>query len=144
MAYALRIGDHGEAQAQGSGGPQPVVAAVEVGAQGTNVVFSWPAGVWFRSFGLGGNAFTQALVRQFHLTWQQAELLKRQPARAELLSRWDQALQAEMAAWGTQLRQTIEMFHAAHRAESLRVTGVHCLGGGAALHGLLRYLRNGR
>lgn len=144
VAYALRIGDHGEAQSQGAGGPQPVVAGVEVGAQGTNVVFSWSGGVWFRSFGLGGNAFTQALVRQYHLTWQQAELLKRQPAKAELLSRWDQALHAEMAAWGTQLRQTIEMFQAAHRAEPLRVSSVYCLGGGAALHGLLRYLRTGR
>jgi type IV pilus assembly protein PilM len=144
LAYALRIGDGGAAQTPDSGGPHPVAMAVDLGAQGTNIVFSWPGGVWFRSIGLGGNEFTQALVRELKLTWPQAEQLKRQPAKACFLSHWDRALQPTLAAWCGELRRTIELFHTTHRDERLRLKRIYCLGGGSALHGLLRYLRTGR
>jgi Tfp pilus assembly PilM family ATPase len=61
---------------------EQVVAAVDVGAAGSNIVIVAPQHIWFRSVSLGSADFVRALSNQLQLTTDQARELLLQPARA--------------------------------------------------------------
>jgi hypothetical protein len=63
-----------------------------VGRESVNVVACSPNSIWFRTAPLGGDRFTRALVREFHLTFAEAEKLKRAPWKARSMQQWDDAL----------------------------------------------------
>ena len=108
---------------------------------GSSLVIGAADVVWFRSVGLGGDSFTEALVRDLGLTRQQAEQLKREPARAGLLSRMYESLRPACSQLATELQISLEAFRKAHPDH--RIRAVYGVGGGFQLHGLLRYLQMG-
>jgi len=58
--------------------PMRVVALVNMGAGVTNInILARGATVFWRDIGFGGNQFTEALQREFNLSFEQAERLKR-------------------------------------------------------------------
>jgi len=115
------------------------VVFVDVGSDSTNVVVSSREGFWFRSVRLGAGDFTKALVKQFKLSFAQAEQLKRDPTKARRLSQLYESLDPSL----NELVREIERSLAAYKNErlGLKVERLFALGGGVRMHGVLRHLR---
>ncbi len=61
-----------------------VVALVNIGASVTNVnILSGPTSLFWRDISFGGNQFTDAMQREFNLSFEQAEGLKRGEAAGD-------------------------------------------------------------
>jgi Tfp pilus assembly PilM family ATPase len=120
----------------------PVVAALDVGSDVTNLVVSSPWSLWFRSCGVAGNSFALALIKEFNLTFAQAEQQKRTPESAERISELYKAMSPVFEDLLNELRQSLAAYVESH--SDCPVQQILCLGGGAALHGLFRYLRYGQ
>lgn len=120
---------------------QNAIALIDVGSAGTNIVVASPEEVWFRTTGLAGDAISAALVREFKLTWEQAELLKREPARARRFSQ----MQAVLTPLFAQLAGEIErsLMNCAKHSRQLVASQVSGCGGAFQTYGLLRHLRTG-
>lgn len=122
--------------------PQKTVALLDVGFDATNFIVSGPRNLWFRSFGMGGDTFTQSLVKQFQLTREQAEELKRQPAKVRRYSLYcttQEPLLVQMVSEVERSLASYSRYNSHQPAERL-----YGLGGGFQTHGLLRYLRWGK
>jgi Tfp pilus assembly PilM family ATPase len=118
------------------------IAMLDVGTHGSNLVISSPTLVWFRSIGVGGDAFTSDLLKPFRLTRAQAETLKRKPSSARRISQVYKAMEPTLSYLVEDVQRSVQsclkLFpHVVIR----RMFGV---GGGFALHGLMRRLRYGR
>jgi type IV pilus assembly protein PilM len=122
--------------------PPGVVVAVDVGAECTNLVMTSPSVQWFRTLNLAGHSFTEPLVRQFKLTYTQAELLKREPFRARRLSQLYATFDPLLAELATEIARSLDSFQKLYPSEPL--AHLYGLGGGFVMHGLLRRLRIGR
>ena len=118
------------------------VAAVDVGCNVTNLVVSSRQSLWFRSCGLAGHSLTRSLVQEFKLSMAQAEQRKRTPESSERLSDLYAAISPVFEDLLQELQRSLGAYAAAQPDRPIqRVLGV---GGGFALHGLLRFLRCGR
>ena len=63
-------------------GEEPTVI-LDIGAQNTDLIVSAGAGLWARTINIGGNHFTEALVKSFKLSFPKAEALKRTAASSK-------------------------------------------------------------
>lgn len=125
-----------------SGKACPVVAALDIGCEVTNIVVSTPHSLWFRSCGVAGHSFTRALVKEFNLSTAQAEQRKRAPETAERLSDLYETLSPVFDDWLAEVQQSLSAY--AESRPDHPVQRVVVLGGGFFLHGMFRYLRCGR
>lgn len=116
------------------------VALLDVGTEGTNLVMVSEQAVWFRSLRIGGDNFTQAIVRNLKLTTDQAEKLKRQPAAARSIHRLYEVYDPIYTQMTAEIRRSMELFE---KENGGKVTVLLGVGGGFLLHGLMRYLRSG-
>ncbi len=115
---------------------EPMTVVVDIGRRATNFVAFSPRSLWFRSLPMGGDRFTKALVREFRLTFADAEQLKCAPWKARALHQWDEALLPVFGAFLEEVRRTRAML-GRRRIDQMIITG-----GGAGLHGLLRRLHH--
>jgi type IV pilus assembly protein PilM len=120
----------------------PVVLALDIGCDVTNIVVSSPNSLWFRSCGVAGHSFTRALVKEFNLSIAQAEQQKRAPESAERLSDLYEALSPVFDDLLKEVQQALGIY-AEVRPERPAERAVG-LGGGFCLHGMLRHLLCGR
>lgn len=120
----------------------PVVAALDIGCDVTNIVVSSPHSLWFRSCGVAGHSFTRALVQEFNLSITQAEQQKRSLKSAERLSDIYEALSPIFDDLLKEVRYSLTAYAEAHPDRP--VQQVVALSGGFLLHGLFRHLRCGR
>lgn len=124
------------------GGAASAIAAVEIGAESTNIVVSSPAGAWFRTVSQGGDSFTRELVKQFKLTHQQAEELKRRPAKARRYNKLEQAIQPLLFQLAGEVERSLATYARLFPAHP--VNRMYGLGGGFQMHGVLSHLRSRR
>lgn len=142
VAVPACIALHNAFQFEFSAEPQKTAALLDVGFDSTNFVVSGPRNLWFRSFGTGGETFTQSLVKEFQLTREQAEELKRNPAKARRYSRYCAAQEALLVQMVSEIERSLASYGRYNFAQPAeRLFG---LGGGFQTHGLLRYLRWGK
>jgi type IV pilus assembly protein PilM len=120
----------------------PVVAAMDIGAEMTNIVVSSPYSLWFHSCGVAGHSFTRALVKEFCMSLAQAEQTKRAPETAKRFSGVCETLLPVFEDLSEEMQRSLVAF--AETQPDHHVQQVLTVGGGAMLHGLLRYLRCGR
>lgn len=123
-------------------GSNDVLALVDMGAEGTNIIFSSRDTMWFRSFGLGGDSFTNALVRQLQLTHERAEQWKCDPARARRFHQYQATLQPLFVQFSGELERSIASYRKLYPGRTLR--HLYGVGGAFQTHGLLRQLRCGQ
>ena len=139
------------AGAAGETSPQENTDAVmllDLGSEATSVLIASPGSVWFRTVPRGGDDFTKRLMRQFNLTFDRAEQVKRNPSLSRSLSKLHATLVPAFQELEKELQMSFSSF-AAHlantgRAETVQLNRLLGLGGGFQLHSLLRYLRTGR
>jgi type IV pilus assembly protein PilM len=123
------------------GSGKQVVVVLEVGASSSNVVVSDGRTFSMRGIPLGGNDFARALAREFRLTREQSEKLKRAPTAAPYLHQVYTALTPVFQTLATEAWQPVDQYllqdprRTKHR--------LLLLGGETKLHGLLKYLCHG-
>jgi Tfp pilus assembly PilM family ATPase len=121
---------------------QKTAALLDVGFDSTKFVVSGPRNLWFRTFGTGGESFTQGLVRQFQLTREQAEELKRNPAKARRYSLYYTTQEPLLVQMVSEVERSLASYSRYNCAEP--VERLYGLGGAFQTYGLLRYLRWGK
>lgn len=127
---------HFDGQADDEG----AVVVVDVGAQSTELIVVEPNSAWTRNIPLGGNAFTEALVRAFKLSFAKAESLKRSAANSKYARQIFQAMRPVFADLVAEIQRSIGFYSAGHREMQLK--RVLALGSAFRLPGLQKYLEN--
>jgi type IV pilus assembly protein PilM len=118
------------------------IAIIDVGTSSTNVVISSPGCTWFRSFGQAGDNFTSVILKQFKLTSEQAEVVKREPAKARRYYLFKEAVHPLFVQLTSEVERSLANYHKLYPDH--KVGQVFGIGGGFRMHGLLRHLRNGK
>jgi len=113
---------------------------INVGAQNTDLVVVEPNSAWTRNIPLGGNAFTEALVRAFKLSFAKAESLKRTAAASKYARQVFQAMRPVFAELVAEIQRSIGFYSSTHRDVELK--RVIVLGNAFRLPGLQKYLEN--
>ncbi|HNQ24530.1 MAG TPA: type IV pilus assembly protein PilM [Phycisphaerae bacterium] len=111
---------------------------LDIGAETTDLVIATPDSLWTRSLALGGNNFTEALVKSFKLSFVRAESLKRSAATSKYGRQIFQAMRPVFADLVQELQRSIGFYLSTHRdAEIEKVVGS---GDAISLPGLQKYL----
>lgn len=126
-----------DGQGAGEGGATVII---DVGAQNTDLIIVEPNAAWTRNIPLGGNAFTEALVRAFKLSFAKAENLKRAAATSKYARQIFQTMRPVFADLVAEIQRSIGFYSSTHRDVELR--RVLALGNAFRLPGLQKYLEN--
>lgn len=116
------------------------IVVINVGAQNTDLVIVEPNSAWTRNIPLGGNSFTEALVRAFKLSFSKAESLKRTAATSKYARQIFQAMRPVFAELVAEIQRSIGFYSSTHRNVELK--HVLALGNAFRLPGLQKYLEN--
>lgn len=111
---------------------------LDVGAENTDLVIATRNGLWTRTIAIGGNRFTEALVKAFKLSFNKAESLKRSADTSKYRRQIFQAMRPVFSDLVQELQRSIGFYSSTHRdAEIDKVVGV---GAGFQLPGLQKYI----
>ena len=110
----------------------------DVGADKTDLVVADGPRIWTRTIQIGGNNFTEALVKAFKLSFTKAEKLKRTAASSKYARQIFQAMRPVFADLVQEIQRSIGYYTSLHReARFKRLVG---LGNGFRLPGLQKFL----
>lgn len=126
-----------DGQAAGDGAAAVIV---DVGAQNTDLIIVESNSAWTRNIPLGGNSFTEALVRAFKLSFSKAESLKRGAADSKYARQIFQAMRPVFADLVAEIQRSIGFYSSTRREIELKK--VLALGNAFRLPGLQKYLEN--
>ncbi|MGC9454798.1 MAG: type IV pilus assembly protein PilM [Phycisphaerae bacterium] len=111
---------------------------VDVGADKTDLVVADGSRIWTRTIQIGGNSFTEALVRSFKLSFTKAEKLKRTAAGSKYARQIFQAMRPVFADLVQEIQRSVGYYTSLHRDTRFRkLVG---LGAGFRLPGLQKFL----
>jgi len=113
---------------------------IDVGAQNTDLVIVEAHSAWTRNIPLGGNSFTEALIKSFKLSFAKAESLKRSAATSKYARQIFQAMRPVFAELVAEIQRSIGFYSSTHRDVELK--RVLALGNAFRLPGLQKYLAN--
>ena len=111
---------------------------LDIGAENTDLVVATPIGLWTRTIPLGGNNFTEALVKSFKLSFSKAENLKRSAATSKYARQIFQAMRPVFADLVQELSRSLGFYTSTHREAHLNT--LVCVGNAFKLPGLPKYL----
>ncbi len=110
----------------------------DVGADKTDLVVADGARIWNRTVQIGGNNFTEALVRAFKLSFIKAEKLKRTAASSKYARQIFQAMRPVFSDLVQEIQRSVGYYTSLHRETRFkRLIG---LGNGFRLPGLQKFL----
>ncbi|MGH7215423.1 MAG: type IV pilus assembly protein PilM, partial [Tepidisphaeraceae bacterium] len=112
---------------------------VDLGAENTDLIIAEGETIWMRSIPIGGNNFTEALVKAFKLNFQKAEDLKRTAATSKYARQIFQAMRPVFADLVAEIQRSIGFYASVHRDS--RIKKIIALGGTFRLPGLQKYLQ---
>jgi len=111
---------------------------IDIGTENTDLLVATEDNLWARTIPVGGNNFTEALVKAFKLSFGKAETLKRTAASSKYARQVFQAMRPVFSDLVQELQRSIGFYTATHRdAELGKVIG---LGSAFKLPGLVKYL----
>ncbi len=112
---------------------------LDLGAENTDLIVATKHGLWTRTIPLGGNKFTDALVKGFKLSFPKAENLKRTAASSKYARQVFQAMRPVFSELVQELSRSLGFYRSTHREADLkRIVG---MGDAFALPGLQKYLQ---
>lgn len=123
-----------EVEAGGDG-----VVFVDIGSTSTDVVVAWEGAIWIRTLQIGGNDFTEALVKAFKLSFPKAEKLKREAATSKYARQIFQAMRPVFADLVQELQRSLGYFQSLKR--DARLTKMVGVGSTFRLPGLTKFLK---
>ena len=112
---------------------------IDMGAENTDLIIADDETVWLRSIPIGGNNFTEALVKSFKLNFAKAEELKRNAATSKYARQIFQAMRPVFADLVAEIQRSIGFYASVHRDS--RIRKIIALGGTFRLPGLQKYLQ---
>ena len=121
-------------------GSKSAAILVDVGAAKTDLIVVEEHSSWSRNIPLGGNNFTEALVRAFKLSPAKAESLKRGAASSKYARQVFQAMRPVFAELVAEIQRSIGFYSSTHR--DVELTNVVACGSAFRLPGLQKYLEN--
>jgi type IV pilus assembly protein PilM len=113
---------------------------IDVGAQNTDLIIVEPNSAWMRNIPLGGNNFTETLVKAFKLPFSKAEALKRTAAESKYARQVFQAMRPVFADLVAEIQRSLGFYSSTHR--DIEMTTVLACGKAFELPGLQKYLEN--
>lgn len=119
-------------------GEDGATVVVDVGALNTDLIISHKSTAWTRNIPLGGNTFTEALVKAFKLSFAKAEQLKRTAAESKHARQIFQAMRPVFADLVAEIQRSLGFYASTHRDVELK--GVLVCGNAFRLTGLEKYL----
>jgi type IV pilus assembly protein PilM len=122
----------------GQAAPEGATLLADVGAEKTDLVVADGPRMWTRTIQIGGNNFTEALVKAFKLSFSKAEKLKRTATTSKYAKQVFQAMRPVFADLVQEIQRSIGFYTATHRDTRFkRIVG---LGDGFRLPGLQKFL----
>jgi type IV pilus assembly protein PilM len=112
---------------------------VDLGAENTDLIIADGESIWLRSIPIGGNNFTEVLVKSFKLPFGKAEELKRNANTSKYARQIFQAMRPVFADLVAEIQRSIGFYSSVHRDS--RIKKVIALGGTFRLAGLQKYLQ---
>lgn len=112
---------------------------IDLGAENTDLIIADAETVWLRSIPIGGNNFTEALVKSFKLNFAKAEDLKRNAATSKYARQIFQAMRPVFADLVAEVQRSIGFYASVHRDS--RIKKILAVGGTFKLPGLTKYLQ---
>jgi len=129
------------AQAALHRGEGAVTVYADIGQSGTDVAIGAPAGIRFaRSFGLGGQFFTEALAKARRLTASQAEPAKIASGLEAPEAAQKEALNGAAEAWAAEFKSCLAIYRSFFQGVGEQPAHLVLSGGGSQLKGLDRFL----
>lgn len=112
---------------------------LDIGADNTDLVIATPNSLWTRTIPIGGNHFTEALVKAFKLSFSKAESLKRTAESTKYRRQIFQAMRPTFSDIVQELQRSIGFYSSTHREANIdKVVG---MGNAFKLPGLQKYLQ---
>ncbi len=111
---------------------------VDVGADKTDIVVADGPRIWTRTLQLGGNNFTEVLVKAFKLDFNKAEKLKRAAGTSKYARQVFQAMRPVFAELTQEIQRSVGYYTSLHRESRFR--RVVAIGNGFRLPGLQKYI----
>jgi type IV pilus assembly protein PilM len=111
---------------------------IDMGAENTDLIIAEGETVWLRSIPIGGNNFTEALVKAFKLNFAKAEDMKRNARTSKYARQIFQAMRPVFADLVAEVQRSIGFYASTHR--DARIKKIIALGGTFRLPGLQKYL----
>jgi type IV pilus assembly protein PilM len=112
---------------------------LDIGADNTDLIIATTDTLWTRTVPIGGNAFTEALVKSFKLSFPKAESLKRTAESSKYARQVFQAMRPVFADLVQELQRSIGFYSSTHR--DAHIERVVCVGNACKLPGLPKYLQ---
>ncbi len=112
---------------------------LDIGAENTDLIIATQDTFWTRTVPIGGNNFTEALVKSFKLSFSKAENLKRTADSSKYARQIFQAMRPIFADLVQELQRSIGFYSSTHR--DTNVDKVVCVGNAFKLPGLQKYLQ---
>ena len=112
---------------------------IDLGAENTDLIIADGETIWLRSIPIGGNNFTEVLVKSFKLPFAKAEDLKRNANTSKYARQIFQAMRPVFADLVAEIQRSIGFYSSVHRDS--RIAKVLALGGTFRLPGLQKYLQ---
>jgi type IV pilus assembly protein PilM len=122
----------------GQASPEGATLLADVGAEKTDLVVADGPRMWTRTIQIGGNNFTEALVKAFKLSFSKAEKLKRTATTSKYAKQVFQAMRPVFADLVQEIQRSIGFYTATHR--DTRFKRILGLGDGFRLPGLQKFL----
>jgi type IV pilus assembly protein PilM len=118
---------------------QGTTMIIDLGAENTDLIIADGETIWLRSIPIGGNNFTEVLVKSFKLPFGKAEDLKRNANTSKYARQIFQAMRPVFADLVAEIQRSIGFYSSVHRDS--RIKKVLALGGTFRLAGLQKYLQ---
>src|SRR3954447_6381402 len=112
---------------------------IDIGAENTDLIIADNETIWMRSIPIGGNSFTETLVKAFKLPFNKAEDLKRNSATSKYARQIFQAMRPIFADLVAEIQRSVGFYASVHRDS--RIKKIIALGGTFRLPGLQKYLQ---
>lgn len=112
---------------------------MDSGADNTDLIIADGQTVWLRTLPIGGNAFTEALAKNFKLSFAKAEELKRNAATSKYAKQIFQAMRPVFADLVAEVQRSIGFYASVHR--DARIQRIVAQGSTFQLPGLQKYLQ---
>ncbi len=117
----------------------PGVILMDIGTLNTDVIIIEGGNIWLRTLPIGGNHFTEALVRAFKLGFSKAEKLKREASTSKYTRQIFQAMRPVFSDLIQEIQRTLGFYQTMnHHADITKLIGI---GSSFRLPGMKKFLR---
>ncbi len=120
--------------------PDTAALLLDIGAQNTDLIVAEPNALWTRNIPLGGNHFTETLLKTFKISFAKAEQLKRTAATSKYARQIFQAMRPIFADLAAEIQRSMGFYATTHRGT--RITKVIAMGNAFKLPGLQKFLQS--